>query len=85
MMGWARSAGASAYGCSFSDELVADSLRLAALERILERIVLRAIDVNEHLIGAIPTALEKYAPYVEHVDRFLKAREPDQAAEEKGP
>src|SRR5687767_5568469 len=37
------------------DELVADPLRLAAVERVLERIVLRAIDVNEHLVSALAT------------------------------
>ncbi|QBQ55974.1 HepT-like ribonuclease domain-containing protein [Nitrosococcus wardiae] len=32
------------------ESLTADDLKLAAVERILERIVMRAIDVNEHLI-----------------------------------
>ena len=34
------------------EALIADPIRLAAVERILERIGLRAIDVNEHLIVA---------------------------------
>lgn len=31
------------------ESIIADFLRLAALERLLERIVMRAIDINEHL------------------------------------
>jgi len=41
----------------FRDEtlaaLVADPLRMAAVERLLERIVMRAIDVNEHLLAEL--------------------------------
>lgn len=41
----------------FKDEtlvaLVADDLRLAAVERLLERIVMRAVDVNEHLLSEL--------------------------------
>jgi uncharacterized protein YutE (UPF0331/DUF86 family) len=41
----------------FKDEtletLVADDLRLAAVERIIERVVMRAIDVNEHLLAEL--------------------------------
>ncbi|MFP4244925.1 MAG: type VII toxin-antitoxin system HepT family RNase toxin [Ectothiorhodospira sp.] len=33
------------------DELLADDIRLAAVERIIERIVMRAVDVNEHLLA----------------------------------
>ena len=40
------------------EELVADDIRLAAVERILERMVQRAIDVNEHLIGSLATGSE---------------------------
>lgn len=35
------------------EALRADEVRLAAVERMLERIVMRAIDVNEHLIAAL--------------------------------
>jgi hypothetical protein len=41
------------------DEFVADAVRLAAIERMLERIVLRAIDVNEHLVGTLATGHER--------------------------
>lgn len=41
----------------FQDEtlesLTADKIRLAAVERFLERIVMRAIDVNEHLLAEL--------------------------------
>lgn len=36
--------------------LRADEVRLAAIERMLERVVMRAIDVNEHLIAALAGA-----------------------------
>lgn len=34
-------------------EIVSDFLRQAALERLLERIISRAIDINEHIIAEI--------------------------------
>jgi len=41
----------------FKDESLAslksDEIRLAAVERLLERIVMRAIDVNEHLLSEL--------------------------------
>jgi hypothetical protein len=41
------------------DELVAHDLHLAAVERMLERIILRASDVNEHVITAVGTGAEQ--------------------------
>ncbi|GAB4471899.1 MAG: DUF86 domain-containing protein [Burkholderiaceae bacterium] len=38
------------------EALRADEVRLAAIERMLERVVMRAIDVNEHLIAALAGA-----------------------------
>jgi uncharacterized protein YutE (UPF0331/DUF86 family) len=35
------------------DEIAGDYVKQAALERILERIISRAIDINEHLIAAV--------------------------------
>lgn len=35
------------------DDLVADPYALAAVERLLERIVMRAVDVNQHLLAAL--------------------------------
>lgn len=37
------------------ESLKGDEIRLAAAERILERIVMRAIDINEHLISELGT------------------------------
>lgn len=38
------------------EEIVSDFVRQAALERILERIITRAIDINEHLIAELSKA-----------------------------
>jgi uncharacterized protein YutE (UPF0331/DUF86 family) len=54
------------------DELVSDGIRLAAVERILERMILRAIDVNEHLIGAISTGAEERSTRLTYRDTFLQ-------------
>lgn len=47
----------------FQDEtlesLTADKIRLAAVERFLERIVMRAIDVNEHLIAELASGRDR--------------------------
>lgn len=52
------------------EELVADPLRLAAVERILERIVLRAIDVNEHLIASLATGEEERTTRLSYRETF---------------
>jgi uncharacterized protein YutE (UPF0331/DUF86 family) len=54
------------------DELVGDEVRLAAVERILERIVLRAVDVNEHLIGALASGDEGKSTRLTYRETFLK-------------
>ena len=58
----------------FTDEtlesLTADDLKLAAVERILERIVMRAIDVNEHLISELATG-EGRSTRLTYRDTFL--------------
>lgn len=54
------------------DALIADPVRLAAVERMLERIVLRAIDVNEHLISALATGAEQKSTRVTYRETFLK-------------
>lgn len=53
------------------DDLLADPVRLAAIERMLERIVLRAIDVNEHLIGALATGAEQKTTRLTYREMFL--------------
>lgn len=57
------------------ETLVNDSMRLATLERILERIVMRAIDVNEHLIAELATGEEDRTTRLTYRDTFLKLAE----------
>lgn len=54
------------------DELIADEIRLAAIERILERIVVRAIDVNEHLIASLSAAETERTTRLTYRDSFLR-------------
>jgi uncharacterized protein YutE (UPF0331/DUF86 family) len=58
----------------FKDEtlesLTADDIKLAAVERILERIVMRAIDINEHLISELATG-EGQSTRLTYRDTFL--------------
>ena len=53
------------------DDLTADEIRLAALERMMERIVMRAIDVNEHLISELATGDQTPATRLTYRDTFL--------------
>lgn len=52
------------------ESLTADDIKLAAVERILERIVMRAIDVNEHLISELATG-EGRSTWLTYRDTFL--------------
>lgn len=58
----------------FKDEtlesLIQDDIRLAAVERIIERLVMRAIDVNEHLISELASA-EGRTTRLAYRDTFL--------------
>lgn len=60
----------------FKDEslqsLTADAIKLAAVERLLERIVMRAIDVNEHLISELATGREEKTTRLTYRDTFLR-------------
>jgi uncharacterized protein YutE (UPF0331/DUF86 family) len=51
---------------------MADPVRLAAVERMLERIVLRAIDTNEHLISALATGAEQKTTRLTYRESFLR-------------
>jgi uncharacterized protein YutE (UPF0331/DUF86 family) len=53
-------------------DLVADPIRLAAVERIVERMVQRAIDVNEHLISTLSTGEEARTTRVTYRETFLR-------------
>jgi len=59
----------------FKDEtlasLTADDLKLAAVERLLERIVMRAIDINEHLLGELATGEEARSTRLTYRETFL--------------
>lgn len=52
------------------ESLKSDELKLAAVERILERIVMRAIDINEHLISELGTG-EGKSTRLTYRDTFL--------------
>lgn len=54
------------------EQLVSDDIRLAAVERILERIVLRAIDINEHLIASLATGDEARTTRLTYRDTFRR-------------
>ncbi len=44
-------------------EIAADFYKLSTLERLLERIVMRAIDINEHLISELANGNEEIKSY----------------------
>jgi uncharacterized protein YutE (UPF0331/DUF86 family) len=54
------------------EETVADPIRLAAVERIVERMVQRAIDVNEHLISTLSTGEEVRTTRLTYRETFLR-------------
>jgi uncharacterized protein YutE (UPF0331/DUF86 family) len=54
--------------CSF-DEIATDFVKQAALERILERIITRAIDINQHLIAEL--ADKNISPPKDYKETFL--------------
>jgi len=58
----------------FKDEtlesLTGDDVKLAAVERMLERIVMRAVDVNEHLVSELATGEER-SSRLSYRDTFL--------------
>lgn len=53
------------------DDLVADFVVLATVERLLERIVMRAIDVNRHLLVEQATGTEERTTRLTYRDSFL--------------
>jgi uncharacterized protein YutE (UPF0331/DUF86 family) len=58
-------------------ELVTDPIRLAAVERMIERIVLRAIDVNEHVIATSATGAEERTTRLTYRETFLRLADYD--------
>jgi len=57
------------------ESLIGDPLRLAAVERILERIVMRAIDTNEHIISELATGAEERVTRLSYRETFLRLAE----------
>lgn len=51
-------------------EIISDFIKEAALERILERIIMRAVDVNEHIIVELST--KKTSPPKTYKETFLR-------------
>src|SRR3989338_7037981 len=47
------------------DELMQDEMRWSAAERYLEKIITRAIDINQHLVAELGTGTEKIKGYEE--------------------
>ncbi|WP_373498284.1 DUF86 domain-containing protein [Desulfococcus sp.] len=60
----------------FKDEplegLASDFVKLAAVERLLERIIMRAIDINLHLIGALENRMDEKSTRLTYRDSFLR-------------
>jgi uncharacterized protein YutE (UPF0331/DUF86 family) len=54
------------------DELVSDGVRLAAVERMLERIVMRAVDVNQHLVAELDAPPGEKIARLSYRDSFLR-------------
>ncbi len=54
------------------ESITADFLKLAALERLIERIVMRAIDINEHLIAELCSGAENRTARLTYRDTFLR-------------
>lgn len=52
------------------DSLKNDEIKMAAMERLIERIVMRAIDINEHLLSELSTGKEK-STRLTYRDTFL--------------
>lgn len=68
------------------EDIAADFVKQAAVERMLERIISRAVDINEHLIGALGT--KDTSPPKDYRETFLRLVElgvyPKEFAEEIG-
>ncbi len=52
--------------------LVADPLALATVERLIERIVMRAVDANQHLVVALETGSEVQTTRLTYHDSFVR-------------
>jgi uncharacterized protein YutE (UPF0331/DUF86 family) len=57
------------------EQITGDFVRMAAVERLLERIVMRAIDINEHLLSELATGREEKITRLTYRDTFLRLAE----------
>jgi uncharacterized protein YutE (UPF0331/DUF86 family) len=57
------------------DELAGDFVVMAAVERLLERVVMRAIDVNQHILSELATGREERITRLTYRDTFLRLAE----------
>lgn len=54
------------------DDIAGDFVKLAAVERLLERIIMRAIDINLHLIAELSDGLNEKTTRLTYRDSFLR-------------
>lgn len=59
------------------ESITADFVKLAALERLIERIVMRAIDINEHLIAELGSGTESRTARLTYRETFLRLADLD--------
>lgn len=55
------------------EEIIKDYQKQAIIERLLERIIIRAIDINQHLIAEL--AVKETSPPKDYKETFLKLSE----------
>ncbi len=60
----------ASFGDVSLEELSEDYIRLAAVERLLERTVTRAIDVNQHIVSELSTGKERRATRFTYRETF---------------
>jgi uncharacterized protein YutE (UPF0331/DUF86 family) len=54
------------------EDIASDFVKLAAVERLLERIIMRAIDINLHLIGTLSSGMDEKTTRLTYRDSFLR-------------
>ena len=54
------------------EDIAGDFVKLAAVERLLERIIMRAIDVNLHLIGELSSGMDEKTTRLTYRGSFLR-------------
>ena len=54
------------------EDIAGDFIKLAAVERLLERIIMRAIDINLHLIGNLSSGMDEKTTRLTYRDSFIR-------------